>query len=139
MTAVAFTIPGEPRGKGRPRFGKGFTYTDDKTASYEGTIKLACRQAMRGCAPFAGPVIVTVKAVLSIPKSASQKKRAGMIEGDIRPVKRPDLDNITKAVLDGCNKVAFADDAQGVSCVSSKLYGETPGVEVMVCEIGEKL
>lgn len=36
---VDFTVPGEPRGKGRPRFSKsGHTYTDSETRAYENKI-----------------------------------------------------------------------------------------------------
>jgi Holliday junction resolvase RusA-like endonuclease len=37
-----------------------------------------------------------------------------------------------KAVLDGCNKVAFRDDALVVRLVAEKAYAETPGVDVMI-------
>ena len=45
MDDVVFTVPGEPQGKGRPRFarpkGSNFTmaYTPEKTVSYENRVK----------------------------------------------------------------------------------------------------
>ena len=35
-----------------------------------------------------------------------------MLEWEIRPTKRPDLDNIAKAVLDALNGLAYQDDSQ---------------------------
>lgn len=129
---VTFTIPGEPQGKGRAKFGKGRTYTPSKTVAYEGVIALAAQQTMFGRPPLAGPVRMVIDAFLSIPTSASRKKRAAMLAGSILPTKKPDFDNIAKAVCDGCNKVVFQDDAQVVSATVNKRYGETPGVTVCV-------
>ena len=50
MSAVTFTVPGTPVGKGRPKFARrgNFTvaYTPEKTASYENLVKIAAGQAM---------------------------------------------------------------------------------------------
>ena len=34
ITKISFKIDGEPKGKGRPRFGKGSTYTPTETKDY---------------------------------------------------------------------------------------------------------
>jgi Holliday junction resolvase RusA-like endonuclease len=134
--SLAFTIPGPPRGKGRPKFarrGKFTTvYTDDKTASYENLAKLAAERALAGRGPTPDAVDVFVHAVYAIPKSASKAARTAMLSGAIRPTKKPDLDNVVKAVLDGVNGVVFDDDAQVVGGGQTKFYGETPRVEVIV-------
>lgn len=137
MTGLAFTIPGDPRGKGRPRAttigGHARMFTDSKTASYENLVKLAASQALAGRSPFDCPltVIVTVRMVPAA--SSSAKKRAAMLSGEMAPTKLPDLDNVVKAVLDGCNKVAFRDDALVVSLIARKQYAATPGVDVEIC------
>lgn len=135
-SAVNFTIPGEPRGKGRPRatrFGKGVRlYTDAKTASYEGLIAYAAQQALAGREPLDGPLVVTVLVRLAPPASASKKARAAMLAGEIPPTKKPDLDNIVKAVLDGCNGVAFRDDALVCWINAGKVYAPAAGVDVVI-------
>lgn len=136
MSTLVFTIPGEARGKGRPRFGGGRTYTDDKTASYEGLIKSEAAIAMRGRSPLAGALSLLVVARLIPAPSQSAKRRAAMLAGEIAPTKRPDLDNIVKAVLDGCNKIAFGDDAQVVLISAQKRYAETAGVDVRIEPLG---
>lgn len=136
MTAITFTVPGEPQGKGRAKFGRGRTYTPAKTVAYEGLIALAAAPAMTGRAIMTGPVEVAFTATFSIPASAAKSKRAGMLAGTILPTKKPDLDNILKAIGDALNGVVFKDDAQIARLGSVlKIYGETPGLSVTITPI----
>ena len=66
----------------------------------------------------------------------SKKKLADALQGVILPAKRPDLDNYVKMVLDACESVVYIDDKQVVRLRASKVYGETPGIEVTFIEIG---
>ena len=56
MREVQFTILGEPRGKGRPRFAKqgNFvkTYTPEETLNYEAYVKMCYIQAANGIKLF---------------------------------------------------------------------------------------
>ena len=56
------------------------------------------------------------------------RKRAA--EGKIKPCKKPDSDNIAKAILDALNGVAYYDDSQIVELTIKKEYGEAARVEV---------
>jgi Holliday junction resolvase RusA-like endonuclease len=136
VSAVSFTIPGDARGKGRPRAtirGRhAAVYTDAKTASYENLVKLAAAAAMRGSPPIAEPVELLVSVRVTPPKSASRKVRAEMLANVLRPAKKPDLTNIIKAVEDGANAVVYTDDSLIVSIVASKVYAETASVGVTV-------
>jgi Holliday junction resolvase RusA-like endonuclease len=139
MTAIEFTVPGEPVAKGRARSfvrnGHVAHYTPEKTARYENLVRLAAQQAMAGLAPIEGPVHLVVHACLSIPVSWSLKKQRAAAVGEIFPTKKPDLDNIVKAIKDGMNGVTWRDDAQVVQVVASKAYGQA-GVCVTVQEVG---
>lgn len=136
MSGLAFTIPGDPRGKGRPRAttigGHARMFTDAKTASYENLVKLAASRALGDRAPLDVPLTVVVTVRMVPAASASRKNRANMLSGAIAPTKLPDLDNVVKAVLDGCNKVAFRDDALVVSLIARKRYAEVAGVDVEI-------
>lgn len=134
---IEFTIPGEPVAKGRPKFKRqgNFvkTYTPDKTTNYETLVRfLYCEEAKGEQFPADMQLKITIKAYLSIPKSASKKKQTAMASGAIRPIKRPDTDNIVKAVLDGLNTVAFHDDSQIVEIVAGKWYSNEPRAEVTI-------
>ena len=130
-----FTIPGEPIAKGRARSfiraGHIAHYTPDKTVRYENLVKLAAQQAMAGIAPIEGAVSLTMRAFFSIPVSWSMKKQRAAALGEFAHTKRPDLDNVVKAIKDGANGVAWKDDSQVVDVRASKRYG-TPRVEVEV-------
>jgi Holliday junction resolvase RusA-like endonuclease len=135
MNCVSFTVPGAPRGKGRPRatrMGKGVRlYTDDKTANFENLIRLAYQQE-HDIPPASGALEIQVNAYFPIPKSASKKARLEMEAGRVYPTKKPDLDNVLKAVLDGLNGVAFVDDCQIVSIQSAKKYDAIPRLEIKI-------
>lgn len=132
---ITFIIPGEPVAKGRARSfvrnGHVAHYTPEKTARYENLVRLAAQQAMGETAPAEGACALVVRAFLAIPASWSMKKQRAAALGEITPTKRPDLDNIVKAVKDGANGVAWKDDSQVVDVRASKRYG-TPRVEVEV-------
>ena len=136
---VKFTVLGEPAWKGRPRFRSVGpyvkTYTPEKTVSYENLVKLEYR---RQCNDFkfedGVPLDLRITAYYSIPKSASKKKRALMEQFKIRPMKKPDNDNIVKVVQDALNLVAYHDDVQVVDCQLRKFYSENPRVVVTIQE-----
>lgn len=133
---IAFTVPGEPQGKGRPRaFRAGRSvrmYTPTKTQAYEQLVADMGRQAMAGRAPMVGPLAVDLVAVVSVPASWSKKRRAAALEGLELPAKKPDADNVAKAIADGLNGITYGDDAQVVELRVRKRYGEVPGVLVEV-------
>ena len=70
-----------------------------------------------------------------MPASWSAKKRTQALAGDIRPAKKPDSDNVIKAVCDGMNGVVWRDDVQAVEGSWRKVYGETPGLMVRVATL----
>ena len=134
MKQIIFTIKGEPRGKGRPRFTKtGRIYTPTETAQYETLVGLSYQNSARGY-KFTSPVRVTIKAFQKPPKK-SKKVVEAMLNGRILPTKKPDLDNIAKIILDGLNKVAWDDDTQVVEMMVIKRYAAEPLVAVIIEEI----
>ena len=139
INAVCFTVPGEPQGKGRAKIVKigGFSRmaTPAKTVAYEGLVAHEAQAAMRGAQPFSGPCALEVDIVCSVPKSASKRVSAAALDGKVRPTKKPDIDNVLKAICDGMNGVVWKDDVQAVEVRVSKRYGQTPGVHVRVAAL----
>ena len=129
---MRFTIPGPPAGKARHRTGQGRAYTPRQTLVYENAVKYAYLEA--GGKMMDGQVEIMILAYYPIPKSASRKRRAQMLTGQIRPTVRPDWDNIGKIVCDAINGIAYRDDACVTDATVLKRYAENPRVEV---EIGE--
>ncbi len=79
--------------------------------------------------PWDGPVGIELHFGLPKPKSAPKRRR-------VWPDKRPDLDKLTRAVLDALTYVVFADDSQVIEIRASKDYGP-PGVVVEIRRIVE--
>ena len=132
---MKFTIPGEPVGKGRPRFNtrQGRAVTPEKTARYETLILLEYQAQCRGIKFRDGDMLdLQIEAFYGIPQSKSKKQKALMLEGKIRPTKKPDFDNIAKIVADGLNEVAYHDDAQIVDCMVRKFYSNQPRLVVTI-------
>ena len=131
---IQFTIPGRPRGKGRPRFVRatGHTYTPAETRSYEALVRAIAFDAMKGRPPIQGAVRLYITAIFDVPKSWSKKAKTAALHQEEFPVKRPDIDNCGKGVLDGINGIVIKDDCQVVGLNILKRYGEIPGVLVSV-------
>ncbi len=55
-----------------------------------------------------------------------------MLEGKIRPTKKPDIDNILKSVFDSLNQVAFYDDTQIIEIQASKYYSDISRIEIQI-------
>lgn len=136
IRSVEFSVPGEPVGKGRPRAtsinGMARLYTPKKTVSYEGLIAYAAQQAMAGAPLLEGACSIEITAVCAVPKSWPKKRQAEALAGVLRPTKKPDADNITKAVCDGINGVVWTDDVQAVDQRIRKVYGPAPELRVVV-------
>ena len=135
---VMYTVYGEPVGKGRPRFARRgnfvSTYSPQKTKTYEDEIKMMAKAAMGSSEALDTPVTVAIYIRVGIPASFSKQKRKDALEGILKPTKKPDIDNIAKCFLDGMNDIVYLDDKQVVNLHVTKVYAETPAVEVMVKE-----
>ena len=133
---VVVSLPGPPRGKGRPRFGRRGSFvavwTDKKTLAYEELLSQAGVEAMRASEPHLGALSVRIEAGMPVPASWSQKKRQAALSGDLSHIGKPDFDNIAKCVGDALNKIVWKDDSQIIVCAFRKFYSANPGLTVMV-------
>lgn len=140
-----FTVPGEVRGKGRPRtrvvtaeHEKSFAhvYTDAKTKNYEARIATYAMQA-KGRAGWAmvmdEPLRLDVAAWIAIPKSWSKKKRAAL-DGQFS-TSRIDGDNILKSCLDACHNVIYQDDKVVAMMTCTKRWIADPKLERLVIRV----
>lgn len=124
-------VHGRPRGKARPRFANGHTYTPRETVEYEQAI--ATSYIEHGGRMHEGACTVKVTAYYGIPKSWSKAKKMEVISRGLSPQTKPDIDNIVKVVMDGLNGVAYLDDKQVVRVVAEKRYSQTTeGLDIEV-------
>lgn len=96
-----FTVYGKVRGKGRPRFGRGHTYTPKTTVEYEDLISKS---------------FLTSKRI----------KHEGAVGVDIeiyckKLISKPDIDNSIKILMDALNGFAYIDDSQVVKLNAIKI------------------
>jgi len=135
---VTYIVYGEPVGKGRPRFARRgtfvSTYTPQKTKTYEDEIRMMATAAMGSSEPLDTPVTVAIYIRVGIPASYSKQKRKDALSGVLKPTKKPDLDNVAKCHLDAMKGIIILDDKLVVNLHVTKVYAETPAVEVMVKE-----
>jgi Holliday junction resolvase RusA-like endonuclease len=124
-------VPGEIRGKGRPKFGGGRVYTDAKTLSAEAWVRHCAVQAV-GQPMFDGPLDLAVEVTVAVPQSWPRKKREAAFSGSLRPTGKPDADNTLKLLADALNNVVWRDDAQLVDVRISKRYGDEPGAVLRI-------
>jgi len=130
---VEFTVYGEPKGKGRPRFRRfgnfTTTYSDAKTKTLEKNIRDSYTNSRFNTMDYnTSPIGVDINFFMPIPKSLSLKKAKELI--DKPHTKKPDVDNMCKSVFDGLNEKAFKDDSQIWRLLAEKRYGIIPRTEV---------
>lgn len=99
---VQLRISGKAVPKGRPRFTRtGGVYTPKTTIDWEKHVKASWIE-QQGSTSLTGPLSAYI-----------------YIMGDHTAKK--DVDNMAKSILDGLNKVAYADDSQIVRLMVSKI------------------
>lgn len=128
------TVFVEPVAKQRPRYTRsGHVYTPDKTAKYEKLIRECWELSHEGL--WTGDIVMLCDFYVPIPKSMSKKDKQKAVECELRPSKKPDIDNYIKAVMDALNEVAYWDDRQIISITANKWYATEPRVDIRLKEI----
>lgn len=141
---MKFTLPIAPQAQMRARHGrtkKGFSVTykaPEQHRAETNLIGLLVRH--RPETPLEGPLRLQVTAYLPVPMSWPGK-RIGLAEtGRLKPVVKPDLDNLIKHLKDCLTAVGFwGDDKQVVDLVAAKRYNDGRGArwEVEIQEVGQ--
>ncbi len=122
-----FTILGDPRPQGRPRFYRrgNFVgaYDPKKSRNYKQT--LAAQIAAQNPEYIQdGAISLECEFIFARPKTLPKKV--------VDHTKKPDLDNLLKALKDAMTGIVWHDDAQIVSLSARKDYGDVPGIKMVV-------
>lgn len=147
MTTLIYRLPLEPIGKGRPRVTRYGTYTPTKTTHFEDQVRyLTTKMTKDTIVPAKTPCSLEITAYFTVPKSYSKKRRLDCLSGVERPTKKPDIDNVAKAILDGLNPKmkrnkatrkmdmlahgVYDDDTQVVDLTIRKRYAEQGHIDI---------
>jgi Holliday junction resolvase RusA-like endonuclease len=131
VTTISWFIPGAPKAKGRPKFcvrGKfAQVYTPAKTREYEEAVRLFSAPHAP-LEPLRGPITMDLTFHMPRPKSLSKKIKVH--------IKKPDIDNLIKSVLDPLNKLFYHDDSQIIRITASKVYATgDAGIQVILDQV----
>lgn len=74
---------------------------------------------------------------LPIPQSWPKRKQAAALAGTEYPTKKPDADNVIKAIFDALNGVVWHDDTRVVDMVVRKRYAAVPGVTKEIVRVNQ--
>ena len=125
-------VSGTPKAQPRPRMARnGHVYNPKSADAWKEEIKaafLSCRKPT-----ITGPVSLTVRFSLPVPQSM---KMANSVP--VPHTKKPDTDNLLKAVMDSLTAVGvWKDDAQVYETFAGKYYtGRKTGAQIIV-EVNE--
>ena len=148
---IEFTVPGAPVAKARPKVTRFGTYTPKKTMEYERLVRQCWEEQSGVRLKSETPLKMKVVCYMPIPKSLPKKIRSKMPG---KPhIKRPDTDNIVKAITDALQdktitkkdrktkekirivqENAFADDSCIYQVMGAKIYSFAPRVHVTIEE-----
>lgn len=136
MQVLKFTIPITPVAQKRARHAVrgnhacAYKHKDQRSAEQVLNTFLKDFQPTQ---PLIGPLVLGVRAYLPIPKSKTKKFKAAAQAGEIRPIVKPDMDNILKHIKDCMSQMRYwEDDKQVVEYLpgTGKYYSDNPRWEI---------
>jgi len=130
-----------PKPQSRPRFNS-YTkraYEKSDITNYKKKVGYEAKKVIKQPIKKGVPIKIAVTFYMYTPQEVLKiKKNAYNLEKEImRVMKKPDIDNLFKAILDGLNGVAFHDDNQIADATLKKRYSLNPRVEIEINEVGK--
>lgn len=126
-----FEIHEKAIGKERPRYSAKThrMYTPTRTSTFEEKVKNAFLAKYNiQTEPTEKPLEAIIKVQFMPPESLSKNKKNALL---FTPYdKKPDCDNLAKAILDSLNELAYKDDKQITYLSIEKIYGLENKIEV---------
>ena len=125
---ITFFVPGKPIPQGsKKHVGRGIMVESAKDLGpWRERVALAAKE--RAPAPLTGALYLQVEFIMPRPASTPKKFTPPAI-------KRPDLDKLIRAVMDGMTHICYHDDAQVIHIGADKRLAEldeTPGVRIIL-------
>lgn len=130
---VDFFVPGIPAPKGSTKaFLNKWTHrvvvmadNREPQKAWQSTVSLAARSAV--ATPIVDGVSIDMTFIMPRPKTLPKKIREHL--------KKPDIDKLVRAVLDGLTGIAFKDDSEVTGILARKKYlefGESTGCQIKI-------
>lgn len=136
---IEFIIEGKPKPKQSFRYTRqGIRYTPKDVKAYAYEVAWYFYKKYPKWMPkiFNGtPLKVELHVYMKIPKSFNKTLKQRALTGELRPLKKPDCDNISKNILDALNGVVYPDDKQIVELTIKKYYADADFVNVRIEEL----
>ena len=113
------------------------SYQEKEVKAYQAEIAFLTAGQMQEKTPMSGPLYMFIEFAYEYPKSMSKK----IIEADIDDcdpifkITKPDLDNLTKPVLDALEGIAFVNDSRNCNFNSQKVYKSKNYVKVIIHQL----
>lgn len=132
-----FIVDGKVIGKERPRvnMNTGIVYTPGRTKDYETLVQQSFRIKYPQYKMIKDRIGIDIIAYFKIPKGTSKTNTEKMLNGEISPTKKPDIDNITKSILDAMNRFVIYDDNQVVKISVEKKYNIEDKTYIKIYEL----
>lgn len=126
---LSFFVSGIPLAQGMPRFRRAGkfvqTYDPAKSKAWKDSVRWQCIEFMRKekKGMIEGAIHADLVFLLPRPKSLPKKVKDH--------VKKPDMDNLEKSILDALEGIAYKNDSQICKMTGQKLYeSKIPGVSI---------
>lgn len=142
MSEITFTVLGlaQPAGSKKafvnPKTGRAIIVDDAKKSKpWKQEVAGAALDALAGREMLAGPLSVDLRFYRGRPKGhygSGRNAEVLKLDAPCRPITKPDVDKLSRAMLDGMTGVVYRDDAQIVEKRAAKFYGYPERVEVVV-------
>lgn len=145
MNELHFFVPGIAKTSGskrafvNPKTGKPIVTADNpKQKGWQDGVKWAAMQTFNRQVPWAGPICLTMTFVRLRPKGHfGSGRNEGVLKDwarELTPTRKPDCLKLGRAVEDAMTGIIYKDDSQVIEIHVRKMYGDKPGVDVIVKE-----
>ena len=121
---ISFRVDGQPIPQGSMKVINGHIIHSQGSAlaAWRSAIGLSAKAA--GAKPTLEAVSMTLIFIMNKPRTVTR----------LDPTVPPDLDKLVRAALDALTSIAYKDDSQVIEIRAMKVYGEYPGVEIIIAK-----
>lgn len=132
---LRFTIDGDVQPQERPRFSRQGkyvnTYDPPKSAKYKKYVsEVASNYKLDEL--IDSPIKLTIDIYIQIPKSYTKKVKQQIENKELLHIKKPDIENLAKGIMDGITGIIWRDDSLVVELHLAKHYSDNPRAELLI-------